>query len=312
MADSNKSHRTRVDGDSSFYPCKGINLYLVLSDTQTEDLTLMPKDTEFWCGIRSIGVWRLCHITLSESVTKSGVKQDEYFLDDLPKLLNQMFRLAAEIRFIYAIIHVDSINYPNEFRDKISLHLRDTLDEFLEPNSYAPLGYYLQYDDIRKKTGFILVSNKISMIADCSDTVFQILTIQLQSGQLSQDESGINEQTFQLVLLRLAIWNGSQDVRESIDNIEKLSIGADASTKGQIGTAYALSAIGIVLSLFSFGGKPELLLPSLIVFGLSSISYVRHTRTAEVRFWMLLGQYLFWTGTLLGGVGLVLSLLVKK
>ena len=300
----------------------------------------------YWHLPRPIEGWLLHEVAVPVSISADGRKSEpEVSVTDLAPTLWAMRAEAqqqqqandAQTAIHYTIIHLTDLLPPSGVasasatppaKSDVRSQLYDLLEEFDKRQAHEPRGYFEQYESAGPghpaQRGRLGVGVRASLIAGLSDDTVRVFATLIQSGALAAD-AGFTREGFSVALNRVAQWNASQDLVESVERLAQvqaelgessreltaLRASGDAATKGQIWLSYALAAIGMLLSFITFVKPPVALLPGLFFFGLSCFAQSRYAQTQQRR-WHQAGKVIFALAALASFAGVLLPVILSR
>ncbi len=291
-----------------------------------------PSASPHWHSRSHIEEWTLYQVAVPAHDKDGTLVEVEYALSELPERLDAMLaeayarEPALRTGACYTLLHVKRLLAPppasgsgarprgrapsaaNEapaLTRVVKVYLRAILDLFDPTRPGAPRGYYDHYDAAAKRRGYLAVGRGAAMLGNLSDAALRVLATQLQSGEL-EPAGGLSAATYGATLSRVAQWSANEDVRESVDMLERLRTSGDAATQGQIWLSYALAGIGIALAFLAYLREPLWLAPGLALLGGSCVFHATYAQRGT-HVWRRIGLALFWLGVALVLAGLALG-----
>lgn len=110
---------------------------------------------------------------------------------------------------------------------------------------------FTHYDRNSQRKGWIVVNPQRALVAGVGATEARTLVslIQMRDIDRTGKQGGIIAERYEDVLGRIAMWNGTQDVAETVSQIEDLVESGKKSIDGQVLLNIALASLGILLTL---------------------------------------------------------------
>ncbi len=165
---------------------------------------------------------------------------------------------------------------------------------------------FTHYDRNNHRKGWIVVSPQHALIAGVGSIEAQTLAslIHMRDIDRTGKQEGIIAERYEDVLGRIAMWNGTQDIAETVSHLEGLVESGKKSIDGQVLLNIALASLGILLTL-----APSLHLVTWQVAGsfgiilVASLLFWLRARSGHV-LWLALGLLLMAAAFLLASAPL--------
>jgi hypothetical protein len=304
---------------------RGIAVYTLWNRPPAFSPTAPPSlPPEIWLRERTLGSWYTLHLAwkpstntsdealLSLEETKEAYRALLTYVDTLVNTQDASGVGIQPAQPIYQILHVRELQsqiprfyrlrtrqdqntqqqevfnarrrFVNELRDYFDLQKEDA------QNNWFPTTYE-HYDRNTRTRGWIIINPSRALVAGVSDREARILAGQIQHRDTdpSGQQKGIAANRYEDVLGRIGLWNSTQDIGETVTQLEVLVASGQKSTDGQVLLNLALAAIGILLTLApTFQLASWQLLTALALLSLSSILFWFYARSGNVA-WLRIG-----------------------
>ncbi|HEY4034014.1 MAG TPA: hypothetical protein VGL94_08650 [Ktedonobacteraceae bacterium] len=149
---------------------------------------------------------------------------------------------------------------------------------------------FFHYDTTNQRRGWIVVSPKCALVVGVGVGEARTLAnlIQPQDTDTSGRGEGILRECYEGVLQRIILWNATQDISETVSQLEALVESSRKSTDGQVLLNFALATIGALLAIMAFPHLNFWQICSLALIVGASIQFWLYARSGHVP-WLVLG-----------------------
>ncbi|GHO86336.1 hypothetical protein [Dictyobacter formicarum] len=165
-----------------------------------------------------------------------------------------------------------------EVLDMLQQRLR--LNESALEQGWAP-GRFTHFDRETGQRGWLIVSPREAIAVRLSIQQIYNFTSLLQPQDIErtgQQEARISSQRYSSFYERVMQWNATNDIFETVAQLESIVEDGQRSTDGQLWLNFALAGIGVLLSLFSLSQLRWLQISALSGLGLASIFHACYAR----------------------------------
>lgn len=107
------------------------------------------------------------------------------------------------------------------------------------------------YDRSQHSRGWIIINLSRALLVGVNDKAVQILINLIQRRDIDAARHRISLDRYDDVLGRLSLWNSTQEIGETMDQLESMVINGNKAISGQVLLALILALMGIVLSIYS-------------------------------------------------------------
>ncbi|HVB24893.1 MAG TPA: hypothetical protein VNG51_23350 [Ktedonobacteraceae bacterium] len=120
-----------------------------------------------------------------------------------------------------------------------------------DPQTGWAANRFTHYDRNSQRKGWIVVTPQRSLVAGVGTIEARTLASLIQTRDIDRTgkQEGIIAERYEDVLGRIAIWNGTQDIAETVSHLEDLVESGKKSIDGQVLLNIALASLGILLTL---------------------------------------------------------------
>lgn len=165
----------------------------------------------------------------------------------------------------------------------------DLLDDAMQDTSLA--NAFDHYDRDQHGRGWIIISLSRALLVGVNDRAIKILIGLVQRRDVDPAGQGIYLDRYDDVLGRLSIWNSTQEIGETMDQLESMVINGNKAISGQVLLALILALMGVVFAIYSvlqpdnWQRQSGISLGILFIAALFSWFYARF----GARLWFILG-----------------------
>ncbi len=107
------------------------------------------------------------------------------------------------------------------------------------------------YDRDLHSRGWIIINLLRALLVGVSDKAARILVNLLQRRDIDSPGQGISLDHYDDVLGRLGLWNSTQEIGDTLDQLESMVINGNKAINGQVLLSLVLALMGVVLSIYS-------------------------------------------------------------
>lgn len=163
-----------------------------------------------------------------------------------------------------------------------------------DPQTGWAANRFTHYDRNSQRKGWIVVTPQRALVAGVGATEARTLAslIQPRDTDRTGKQGGIVPERYEDVLGRIGLWNGTQDVAETVSHLEDLVESGKRTIDGQFFISVALATIGVLLAVFAYPHLNSWQIAGLFLLAGASASFWFHTRY-KTSFWIWFGLLLF-------------------
>jgi len=165
----------------------------------------------------------------------------------------------------------------------------DLRDDAMQDTSLA--NAFDHYDRDQHGRGWVIINLSRALLVGVNDKAVRILISLIQRRDVDPAGQGIYLDRYDDVLGRLSNWNSTQEIGETIDQLENMVLNGNKAISGQVLLSLILALMGIVFSIFSvlqpdnWQRQSGISLGILFIAALCSWFYARF----GARLWFILG-----------------------
>jgi len=151
---------------------------------------------------------------------------------------------------------------------------------------------FSHYDRNLQRRGWIVIGLSRALVAGVDDGQARILANLLQGRDIDRSgrKEGIVPDRYEDVLGRVALWNGTQDIAETVSQLGALVQSGQKSIDGQALLNFALAAIGTLLAIIALPHQISFWqICSLGLIVMASLLFWRYSRNVHPH-WLSLGM----------------------
>ncbi len=321
-------HDTHTFENMQSIQARGVAFYLLwrCRVSQSENFPSPPPD--IWQEWEDVGSWCTLHLAwkpvssrnpepwLNDTETLQAMTALYNYAEQVAQIVIALRTTSIEPNFpVYSTFHIREIVQRNSLRPRLlpfrlwmrrvskkeqaiarrrafmSYILRHLVAFENERGAGWSSANFSHYDHDANERGWIVVHPKQAFVAGVSDNQAQTLinVLQHRDIDLSEQRQGIIVSSYEEVLARIGQWNSTQDIRETVNQLENLVNSGQKSTDGQVLLNLALAAIGVFISLAAaFHIENDQLLWSLTLLCIASLFFWGFARFGKA-IWQILG-----------------------
>jgi hypothetical protein len=110
---------------------------------------------------------------------------------------------------------------------------------------------YDHYDRDLHSRGWIIINLTRALLVGVNENTVRVLVNLIQCNDIDASRPGISPNCYDEMLGRLGIWNSSQEIGETMDQLGSMISNGNIAINGQVLLTLVLTLIGIVLSIYS-------------------------------------------------------------
>ncbi len=150
---------------------------------------------------------------------------------------------------------------------------------------------YDHYDRDLHSRGWIIINLTRALLVGVSENTVRILVNLIQRNDIDASRPGISPNRYDEMLGRLGVWNSSQEIGDTMDQLGSMIANGNIAINGQVLLTLVLTLIGVVLSIFAIvqpkNWQVQLWISLGILF-MASLFFWGYARFGA-RIWVLLG-----------------------
>jgi hypothetical protein len=162
-----------------------------------------------------------------------------------------------------------------------------------DPQTGWAANRFTHFDRYNRRKGWLVVHPQCALVAGVGATEARTLASLIHRRDIDcvGKQKGILADRYEDALGRIATWNSTQDIAETVSQLEDLVESGKRTVDGQFFISIALATIGVLLALFAYPHlNPWQVAGSILLAGATGAFWL-HTRY-KTRFWI-------WSGLLL-------------
>ncbi len=237
---------------------------------------------------------------LLQEIAATAASQPAYVIFDIQELCTQKPRFT----FFYSREKKRRIDqYATDRQKAVVENLQSILRTALPTvNDGQRPKAFDHYDRNARRRGWLTISPTWALFANVEEGQVRTLANLIQPRDCVSQQGGLASDRYEEVLVRIMLWNGTQDLFEAVNRIEDVAEGGTISTKGQLWLNFALASIGALLAFFSLANIGiTLAWPLLLLVGASLLHALYALKG---------NRFLYYVGILLFVTAIITSLIV--
>jgi len=269
---------------------RGLHVYILWNRTPTIPDSFYRPPSEILQSKERLGSWYAIHLIWkpTSNTAETPWLDTPETMQAFPVMLDYLDRLAAVqltnnpdktqlAQPVFQILHIRELKVliPHFYRlrayrlrqhksmEKLQQEILYTRRAFVDElqENFHLLGEDTQdglsvsafdhYDRDLHSRGWIIINPSRALLVGVNDKAAPILANLLQRRDIDQSGQSISPDHYEDMLGRLGLWNSTQEIGETIDQLEIMVTKGRKSTDGQILLSLVLALIGTVLALYS-------------------------------------------------------------